>query len=352
MSRNTNTTAIPCNKFNEKHLTFEPFNEKTESKSRQWITYPRYKGGQLYVQTPWIQVTGGGLPFIDENSTQTEGDRNYINVAFDPEQNTCMELKKVMSSIDNMIIDDPSVVLKGNVVPTGMKKPRNISKIDFNYSPIVKVPKETINEFSDDGEENEKPKYPKFDKMKLKLDVNYNTKEIVTGVFITETDSDGKKKTRSISIKSIDDLREYYRFKCNVRFIIMMNKVWAGKVPMANADKRSFGCGWKIMQMEIQPVEQTYSARDTFSKFAFMNSDDEDNIIVGDDEEEEEENDNDAVMSDEEEEEEEDNDNEEEEEDNDEDTEEEEDEDSEEEEVILVKPTKKNTRPRKRTDKH
>jgi hypothetical protein len=134
----------------------------------------------------------------------------------------------------------------------------------MKYSPIIKVPKET-----DDEDDNK----VKFDKMKINLDINYNTGEINTKVY-TKENNDAKAIARDV--KTIEDLEKYFTYGSQIRLILMVNKLWAAKTDIGGYG-RLYGAGFKVLQMEIIPRENT-SVKQEFKSNQF-DSDSEDEEV-------------------------------------------------------------------------
>ena len=76
-----------------------------------------------------------------------------------------------------------------------------------------------------------------------------------------------------LDIKTPDDLDQYYRNKCYVRFLYKPMTLWASKDKMAGADKRTCGIKYIIYQIDIiqLPYELNIasSQKTKYSKYAF-----------------------------------------------------------------------------------
>lgn len=74
-------------------------------------------------------------------------------------------------------------------------------------------------------------------------------------------------------VRTPDDLDQFYRSRCYVRFLYRPQNLWASKDKMAGAEKRTCGIKYIIYQIDIiqLPYEQSYnSAQKTiYSKYAF-----------------------------------------------------------------------------------
>lgn len=74
-------------------------------------------------------------------------------------------------------------------------------------------------------------------------------------------------------VRTPDDLDQFYRSRCYVRFLYRPQNLWASKDKMAGADKRTCGIKYIIYQIDIiqLPYEQNYSSsqKTIYSKYAF-----------------------------------------------------------------------------------
>ncbi len=74
-------------------------------------------------------------------------------------------------------------------------------------------------------------------------------------------------------VRTPDDLDQFYRSRCYVRFLYKPMLLWASKDKMAGADKRTCGIKYIIYQIDIiqLPYEQNYSSsqKTIYSKYAF-----------------------------------------------------------------------------------
>jgi len=154
----------------------------------------------------------------------------------------------------------------------------------YKYQSIVRQPME-LDELSEITGDDDAPKKKddgkvKFDFCKIKLDIDFDTKNITTSVFVK--DSPTSKSVRK-DVKTAKDLEEYHTFGSTVRYVLTANKLWAAK-NKNDAGERKYGVSFKILQMEIIPKEKHASTKEIFSKYNYFSG-------RADDEEEEEEED-------------------------------------------------------------
>ena len=262
-----NVQPILCNQFDPKHFSFTELDKKNERSKSQFIAYPRYNypgsGENSFIfQTPRIKITNYGLPSNKSEYYKDDTKRNFVKVPFDTSQEGCKTLFDMLTKIDKI----------------SLKKKKDIfgkhEKL-FEYQPIVRKPIET-DDLIDDDEDEDKPKKksvedkPKY--CKMKLNVSYPDQEITTIVFTKNTDKKCPPHERRVqrSVKTATDLQEYLTFGSHVRFIVMVNKLWATKTKKDGSSKRQYGVALKIMQMEIEPRSKMGSMNDVFNKWAFV----------------------------------------------------------------------------------
>jgi len=267
MSKNTSTQqskkpacppTIKCEDFKIVNYSYTELDtsEDKKKKQTQFLAWPRYKhksgDNKLIIETGEIKITQYGFPTLGDYY-KTNDLRNFVKLGFDPEQPACNELKALMSQIDEHAIANKDNILK------------KYAKL-YKYQSIVRPPGEA-DELSlitdDDDNTKKKDKKPKFDFCKLKLDIDYETKNISTGIFVKKTP---KSKAELKDVRDASDLDKYLTFGSTVRFILTANKLWAAKNKNENGD-RKYGVSFKILQMEIQPREQYASTKELFSKY-------------------------------------------------------------------------------------
>ncbi len=130
----------------------------------------------------------------------------------------------------------------------------------YTYQPLVRQPFDFAEEYDSEDEE-EQNNNNKFDSCKIKLDIDFNTKKIMTSFFLKDTD---KKTVKKLAIKKVSDLDEHITFESTIRMVVTTDKLWASK----GGNKR-YGVTMKMLQMEITPNKQSGSLREQFSKYAF-----------------------------------------------------------------------------------
>lgn len=317
MSSKTSTNRKPvvrCESMNIDQFSISEVDTKNDRSKQQYIYYPRYdyRGSinktSLVFQTGVIQMVQGGLPRKgdkDKGDTYYTEDsaRDFIKVPLDPAQPACVSLRKMLESMDQYVIDHKEEILlqilesvlstpKNPITMKKLKelkekKPKEFEKIldTFEYQYLIRKPQDVSgvlvggdSDNEDDGDNKQSSNGSNFVKMecaKMKLSVDWNTKEITTGVFVRKNDTD---KPMKVPITTATELNEYVNYKCEARYMVMANKLYVLKNPMNGI--RKFGITLKIMQIETKPGAKSGSLKDTFDDFAFDEGGDNDEVEV------------------------------------------------------------------------
>jgi hypothetical protein len=291
----------------ERFSTTELQDPDKKFSTTQYQAFPRYnhnKGGEStpVYKTDWIRMTQYGLPQINEQyKIYTDSDRNYVKIPLDPNQESCQVLEEKLSGVDEYMEENRKEFFKPlNKVDPLQKKSKkkiNFSKL-YNYSPLVKTPQgmSVVAEDSESDDENlssddegasdneveatTEETREKYKSTKARLDVDWESKNVVTVVYVQD-DREGTNRRR-VSVNNATDLEQYLRWNSEVRFVIMMNKVWAGKSEMAGTKMRGYGISQKIKQMLIIPSE--FKTKVNYQDCAFDSDTDEDSDNESDNE--------------------------------------------------------------------
>lgn len=133
----------------------------------------------------------------------------------------------------------------------------NKSWNSYTYESLVRKPLDLEDyEYDDEQAKNEK-----FDYCKIKLDVDYNTKKIITSFFIKDTN---KKTVKKVNIGTVSDLDKYLTFGSSIRMFVTTDLFWASK-----GNAKRYGVTMKVLQIEIVSNKKSASLREQFSKYAF-----------------------------------------------------------------------------------
>jgi hypothetical protein len=95
--------TIPRN-FNVKNLKINAFEKNDKSKdgvNTQYASFCRYADSLMHLQTGWFTLTQYGITQIGKYA-KTDDQRVNIKFPFDPNQESCNELRTVFESIDDV----------------------------------------------------------------------------------------------------------------------------------------------------------------------------------------------------------------------------------------------------------
>lgn len=274
-TKNATPKIVDVKDFNVTKLSFSEIdfakkNEKPEKGKiaygqTQYISFPRYDEQLPTFRAGWIQMSCRGIPSLGEYY-KDDAARDFVQIPlleerhlpqpykgkpFTPKEllarqftlQSCKELRKMMSNIDNYIMKNKSKIL-GKFAEK------------FEYQPIIRVPQasDDLNEDKDeDSEPVERPDYLKF-----KLMTNFESKELETALYTCEEiGEDGKAigTVKQNDVRTITDLCEYHNWFCVARNIFRMVKLWAARSPNKDTGKRTFGVTFKIAQILVKPGE-------------------------------------------------------------------------------------------------
>ena len=290
--------------FDIKNFKVDELQTNNERSKSQMIAYLRYGDGNVVFQTPEFELSQYGIPPLGEYA-KTDEQRTTLKLPLD-QQEGCMSLEQMFMQIDKQLTKEEKKIFK----EIQTQKP----KWKFIYKPIVRTPQEQDEILDPKAKQTDKPKIEKCNFWKAKLDINYDTKEIQTVVFVRNK-NDPTEKSKRVHVKTVTDLTEYVSWGSKVRMIVMANKLWADKTAKNQADpnQRIYGISFKILSIETTPSEKTGSYKDALKNYAFIDvgdeekhdEDDKEADKVKEDNDEKEEDDDDEEEEDEEEEEEE-----------------------------------------------
>lgn len=267
---------ILYNKVDPKKVHFTEKDKKINVKS-QYIHYPRYGFGederQFIMETPWIMLEQYGFPKLGDFYTE-DNQRNFVKLPLNKEYKESAKLHSVLSELDEHIKDQIADIIE---LPSKkkMSKEKIKEKLDKKmlYNPLVKKPKKKNNLLGDDDDDDDDDDKKKdqdekvrYDSLKVKLDIDYNTQKVKTQVYIREN-----KKRRKVNVEKISDLDNYFKFRCKMRCILQANKLYVLKNDNADG-KIPWGMTFKLRQVEIVPPEGI-SSREKFEEFAFLEDD-------------------------------------------------------------------------------
>lgn len=254
-------------KFNIEKFSLTELESNARSKA-QLIAYPRYGEGMAVFQTPEFTISQYGIVPIGDYAKEDK-DRTTLKLPLDPEQEACMQLQtNIFEPLDNHM-EDPATQKE-------IFKAPNLEKVrkTFKYKSIIREPQETES-IDDPKEQSDKPKRQKCKFWKAKLDTDFETGRLRTSVFVRDPENpDAKPELKKV--ETVTDLERYMPWGSKVRFIVMMNKLWAEKNPKGTEKNRQYGISFKVLSIETTPRETGGgSLRDLVQQYAFRDEDNE-----------------------------------------------------------------------------
>lgn len=249
-------TPVRFDKFDPSKVVIEK-PQKNAMVDSQLISYPRYEGGQLLIQTPMMKIVSGGMPSADSKYHLDPKSRaNNIKIPFDPENSDAMILYNKLVKLDEILDSDEF-------------RMNTFGKIDQHSAQLnVRQPMD-MGDYDDDSKKKISPRF-NYIKARLALDIDGDNINVKTGVF--QKDENGKHV--KLITDTVDDFAKYIRYQSNVRFVLMANKFYTTKNKDPKTKKYTYGMTFKIQQIEVE-------ASKTNAKYDFdtPNFDDEDNEV-------------------------------------------------------------------------
>ena len=122
-----NVIIIPFDNLDFSKLDYEFINLPSSHRSKIFLI--KYINGlQIAIESAPIQITSHGIPNLNDEYYPTDGHREFINIPLDLTQDSCIELKKLLSRLDEYFKSDS---FKTRIFGT-----RKIN--DYMYVPIVR----------------------------------------------------------------------------------------------------------------------------------------------------------------------------------------------------------------------
>lgn len=253
-------------KFNINNFSLTPLEANERSKA-QLIAYPRYRDGMAVFQTPEFTISQYGIPPLGDFA-KTDADRTTLKLCLDPEQKECVQMQTQFFEQVDQYMEDPANQKELFSAPPHAKLIKS-----FKYKSIIREPQES-DTLEDSKEASDKPKKPKCKFWKAKLDTNFETGCLQTSVFVKDPNNPDAKPTLQ-KVDSVTELEKYMPWGSKVRFIVMMNKLWAEKNPKGDSKSRMYGLSFKVLSIETTPREGGGSLREVVQQYSFRDDEEE-----------------------------------------------------------------------------
>lgn len=225
--------------------------EDNERIPAQKLSYVRYKNkgksGQLYMKTPVIQMTSGGIPqegpFFDNDTKRAKGFKIPFNKSTQEETDFYDKMKELDDYFNSESFRRDNLGFSDKVSQ------------GFDYVPIVRKPQEREDDDDEDAPKNDKKKKfdgPRPEYMKPFFELEYQTNKVLVKIYHKK----GEEKTLVEDVISLDDATRYINYLGHYKYILTPNKLYATKNKDQKTGRKSYGVTWKIICIEAEPREQ------------------------------------------------------------------------------------------------
>jgi hypothetical protein len=258
---------VTTESFSLKNFFLKPIDEKLSNKS-QYLAFPKYSYGKkqddsLIIVSEPIKLTKGGIPKLDGEFKKTDNDRMFFWLGCDTTQKACVDLFSVLQQIDEEYSEAITNNSKTNTVYTQSKDGKKELITSLEYVPLVRE--------SGNGEEKSKSdkQYEIYNRIKVRFNTKYDkdraegqASEIITNLFLLD-------KEEPEQLNTVSYFEKVFRWNCEARFVLMVNKFWA----MRSAKNKKRECGFSIKCMQIYITKEApstgASGNDKFKKRLF-----------------------------------------------------------------------------------
>jgi hypothetical protein len=252
--------------FNPELLKFTKLEENDRSNG-QLVGYVNYgeNSSPLLLQLPWIKLFTYGIPTLGQYY-KTDDDRSHLRLPLDPSIPEVADLINVFKGIDNLLSN-----------PERMEQMLGKKSKKYRLATCFKEGQEQL--IDEDDPKPKKQTAPRPPYVKLKLDLQWPSKEIKTVVYESVLDTATNKRTRTKveNIKSIDDFASIVRFLSTVRCIIRPVKVWAHSITKKDPE---FGITFKLVKIEVENANKANKTlyKSLYESDNFIDSDTEEDL--------------------------------------------------------------------------
>jgi hypothetical protein len=232
--------------------------EDNERILAQKLSYIRYKNkgrsSQLYMKTPRIHMTSGGIPqegpYYPDDQKRAKG----FKIPFTKETEEEVGFYQKMKELDDYFSSED---FKRDVLGWSEK-----TASTYDYVPIVRTPQEMDDDDEEEDEEKAKAKKalrekrekmgPKPDYMKPFFELEYQTNKVL--VKILHKTGDEKIPVEDVNV--LDDALKYITWNGYAKYILTPNKLYATKQKDNKTGKKTYGVTWKVICVEAEPSEK------------------------------------------------------------------------------------------------
>ena len=267
-----NLANVKVDDFDIKNYKLDPISDAIEG--AQDISFPRYnytsgededgKFERFCVVTDVIEIKKGGIPKIDPKYRPTENDCLYFWLNLDQ----CEGGKKFMSNVLEPVdkLHDKKINKDSNkdfVVKLNKKTGKLVPVKDLKYLPCIKEFDPSKFKDEDDDTDEVKDASKIYKRTKISIATKYDKaakpddpREIKTLVYAN--DEDGDPMGEPLTVKTMEQIREYFPWGCKAQFCLEFNKFWIRK-PEDGVKK----CALSIKCLSMYIVEKPSVSKST-----------------------------------------------------------------------------------------
>lgn len=261
--------------FDVNNLQFTKPEENPRSKGNK-IAWPRFKNSDgslssLVFQTPFIPIDHYGIPSIGDYYKDDKA-RCFVKIPIDPKVND--EIKQMHDKLEEI---DKYLGDEGKKKEEIFGSAKNAKQ--FKYQQILRTPMqmETVDSDSDsEGEQNDVAKdvidRPKYIKANFRTD--YETGKMQTKFYMRKKIGDKTIREEIEGVESISDAEKFVKYKGNIRFVMIPNKLWV----MKNYEGKKYGMSFKITHIEVEEQVMNSNMKQIYEGDAFISDSEDDEL--------------------------------------------------------------------------
>jgi len=215
------------------------------------------------IQSPDIRLFTYGIPRENKKYYATDKSRCFVKIPEDVNDPKSVAFFSKLEQVDK-IFDTEEYKIK--------QFGKNAKS--YKYVPIVRVRTQDEEEYDDDEETKPKNTEPSPRYIKVKVQNDYETGNILTKCFI----KNGSERVPVEDIVTIDDLAKYVRYRSTIKMVFIFNKSYMSKNKVANADFKNYGITLQLKQIVCEAPQSSNLMNRDIDAFIDDEDDDNDNL--------------------------------------------------------------------------
>lgn len=264
--------------FDLKRLAIRPIDDSNKDSS-QMNAYPKYvfdgklpkkgkilrEGDNFVVATGPIKIVKGGIPKLDAKWRPTDQQRQYFWLPYDEEQESSVELFKMIDEIDDYLHEEIDKDKKDNENGLLVREVNGKEKKITGRTYLRTAKMSPTRDDDDDDGNDKKTSYKPYRRLKVKFSTKYDEslgkddpKEINTMLFLGDNDEPMPSQT-------VTDIEKHFFWNCTAQFALMFSKIW-----IAKGGKKECGLSVKCIQIAVvDKPERKQNIHQQFAKSVF-----------------------------------------------------------------------------------